>query len=332
MCTEEVGYLVLFLSINPSCAAGANGRLHTQEATLSVQRVVYSTIAHGFPQEPGCSIQQQTIEGLTSVWLRSEERNDAKEGLIFYVHGGGWVLGSLPFYQSFLCRWSKRSKLPVLFVEYPFAPENGVNIKTQVHSLLQVFKSVQVNYSKNIVISGDSSGGHLAMLTAQKLLEDDENHMVLEKIAAVALISPVLDLERKDVFNIKAEENTSLKPSGFFFIVKSGCGLPVDMNQLHQPLPAFVVDDPGLNPTSPNSRFQGLPPVLVSVGGDEFQLPDAQLIESKCQQAGVDSQIFVGSSMQHDYIIFDGIFPEATQGAVEFEQAVDNVVMMRSHQ
>jgi monoterpene epsilon-lactone hydrolase len=300
-------------------------RLPTPEASIMVQRSLYFILENGLPTEDGCSYEEEVIDGIPNYWIRPEDPQvERKEGFIMYAHGGGWILGKFGFYKKFLCKWSKRSGLPVVYVDYPLAPDNGVTAKTQLQALWKVLKVIGPRASKNIVLAGDSAGGHLSLLLGQQISTVDP--VLRQKVAALALISPVSDMSRQgDSWETNKGKDILLSYDGFFFLADNAAGVKSDMSNL-KVLPKKNLEDPGLNPTSPRSIFQGLPPVRVIAGGNEFLRSDAELVHKKVQEAGGDSKLTIGPYMQHIYIVADGILPEATEGAKAYEESVNQLL------
>ena len=71
-------------------------------------------------------------------------------------------------------------------------------------------------------------------------------------------------------------------------------------------------DDPRDPLASPlYGDLAGLPPLFVTVGGDEALLDDAVRLVRKAGMAGVDSTLLVGGDMQHIFPVYAGYLPEA---------------------
>jgi acetyl esterase len=85
--------------------------------------------------------------------------------VIFYVHGGGWILGNEFDWKSLLFDLVDRTGFAVVFAEYTFAPE--AQFPVQQEQLLGVLQWVVKNgHSKGlkadkIAMVGDSAGGTL---------------------------------------------------------------------------------------------------------------------------------------------------------------------------
>ena len=91
---------------------------------------------------------------------------------IIYLHGGGWVTGSIKFYSSLLYHLANELNQNVIAFDYPLAPEHpfpeGLNYCYDAINLL--FKNPQ-KYNidpKDIINMGDSAGANLATVICLK--------------------------------------------------------------------------------------------------------------------------------------------------------------------
>ncbi len=67
--------------------------------------------------------------------------------------------------------------------------------------------------------------------------------------------------------------------------------------------------DPRASP--PYADLSGLPPLMVTVGGDEALLDDSFRLARAAGLAGVDATLYIGAGMQHIFSIYCGAIPEA---------------------
>ncbi len=98
--------------------------------------------------------------------------------VLFFLHGGGWVLGDLQTHTKLVCELAVRSKCVVAFIDYPRAPEHPFPAPleaclTAVNEVLQAAKSLKLDCAR-FAIGGDSSGGNL---TAALILESIERSL-----------------------------------------------------------------------------------------------------------------------------------------------------------
>ena len=111
---------------------------------------------------------------------------------IYYIHGGGMILGSLEVYDGIIKRQVQSTGVPFLAVEYRLAPEHPHPTPVEdCYAGLQWFTEHASRLGvdpKRIAVMGDSAGGGLA--AGVSLLARDRSGPAL---AAQILIYPMLD-------------------------------------------------------------------------------------------------------------------------------------------
>ncbi|XP_021052677.1 arylacetamide deacetylase isoform X3 [Mus pahari] len=130
------------------------------------------------------------------IYIPKRKSMTRRRGL-FYIHGGGWCLGSaaLLTYDT-LSRWTAH-KLDAVVVstDYGLAPKHHFPRQFEdVYRSLRWFlrEDVLEKYGidpKRVGVSGDSSGGNLAAAVTQQLIQDPD---VKIKLKVQALIYPAL--------------------------------------------------------------------------------------------------------------------------------------------
>jgi acetyl esterase len=94
---------------------------------------------------------------------------DAGEGLIFFVHGGGWAFMNLETHERFMRLLCIEAKTTVVGVHYRLAPENP--FPASLMDVVSAFRKVMSARTElglpagPVVIAGDSAGGNLALAT-----------------------------------------------------------------------------------------------------------------------------------------------------------------------
>ncbi|WDF75115.1 alpha/beta hydrolase [Novosphingobium sp. KACC 22771] len=93
--------------------------------------------------------------------------------LILFFHGGGFVFGDLDSHDSF-CRFiAQRCDLPVLAVDYRLAPEHPFPAFAQDAEEVARWAAAGPqplgHAPTGLITCGDSAGGHMAVLVAQRL-------------------------------------------------------------------------------------------------------------------------------------------------------------------
>jgi len=103
-------------------------------------------------------------------------------GLVVYLHGGGWTVGSLATHDR-ICRLVARgSGVAVLALDYRLAPEHPwpTSVDDTVAALrwvsgqpVDLGPAAAATATDKVAVGGDSAGGTLATLTCLRLRDED---------------------------------------------------------------------------------------------------------------------------------------------------------------
>lgn len=218
----------------------------------------------------GIEIQEEVIAHCKSEWIIPEGANE--KSLVFYVHGGGYVSGSLTDHRSFVAKFAKNTGITNLLYEYRLAPENPY--PAALNDSVKVYEAVlEMGYKpENIVVAGESAGGGLllAMLLALK-----ERGIPMPK-AAVS-ISPWTDLTcASDSYKTKNRFSPAPTDSWHVF-AKHYAG----DEQLSNPLISPLFGD-----------LAGLPSLYIVSGENDELFEDGEKFAAKAKEAGVNVKSF----------------------------------------
>jgi monoterpene epsilon-lactone hydrolase len=234
-------------------------------------------------------VENVTVAGRAAEWLRAP--GSQAERAILYLHGGGYVMGSLTTHRSLAGEFSRAAQAAVLLVDYRLAPEDPfpAAVEDGVASLKWLLN--QGFAPKNLAIAGDSAGGGL---TAATLVSARDQQVPLP--AAAVCISPWSDMTcSNESYKTRAEADPMV-----------GSGNIGDMARLY-----LQGKDPKHPYASPNfADLRSLPPLLIHVGRDEVLLDDSIKLHEKAKVDGVDSTLEVWEDMIHVWHAFHPMLPE----------------------
>ena len=278
------------------------GRLHgTRDdgpVNVTKRRAVMGAVA--FPVADDISVESATIGGVPAEWIAAPGADPTT--VIFYIHGGGFCLGSPHTYRKLAGDLSRAANARLLLLDYPLAPESpfpaGLNALVAAYVAL-----IAVMAPTRIVVGGDSAGGGLVM---SLLLALRDRAVALP--AGAVCISPWVDLIRAEPADPAL---ASLDP-----IVSPGDLLA--MRSLYADGCDFT--DPLLSPGF--ADLKGLPPLLIHVGAAEVLLPDSHQLAKRASVDGVDVKLEVWPDMVHVWHVFAGRVPEATEAVEGFGRFV----------
>ena len=230
--------------------------------------------------------------------------NTESQKVVLYLHGGGYVAGSIASYRDLVARISRLSKARILILEYHLAPEypfpNALEDAVAAYNWLISAEKIDPN---NIIIAGDSAGGGLTLATLIKLHAEG----VSLPVAAVCL-SPWTDLAGTgESLKIKVEVDPFISPEMFEISARAYLGTTYPKNPLASPLYADL---------------HGLPPLLIQVGTSEVLLDDSVRFAERAKAAGVDVRLEVWKDMIHIFAIFAVFAPESRHGIEQISEFI----------
>jgi acetyl esterase len=110
--------------------------------------------------------------------------------VLVYLHGGGWVMGSIETYDAPVRALTNAAKALVISVEYRLAPEHrwpaAVDDAVAATRWAAASAGTLGGDPERLAVAGDSAGGNLAAIVARRLRGDIE-------LKAQVLIYPVTD-------------------------------------------------------------------------------------------------------------------------------------------
>jgi len=219
--------------------------------------------------------------------------------VICYLHGGGYVLGSINTHREMASRLSRAASARVLILDYRLAPEHpfpaAVDDSTAAYRWLL---SVGVNPAR-LIIADESAGGGLTVATLVALRDAGE-----PLPAAGICLSPWVDLEcLGESIVTKAEIDPVVNKDHILMLAKAYLGNTDPCTPLASPLYADLT---------------GLPPLLIQVGTAECLFDDARRLANRARAAGVDVTLEPWDDMIHMWHMFAAILPEG-------QQAIDRI-------
>ncbi|HEX5171877.1 MAG TPA: alpha/beta hydrolase [Cyclobacteriaceae bacterium] len=224
------------------------------------------------------------------------------KGHILYLHGGAFVSSFINFHWSFLGDIIDKTDCTITAPDYPLAPTYTYKDVLQMVTALYK-KLLSTVGSENLIISGDSAGGGIALALAQKLKVENiaqPNHIIL--------LSPWLDL------TLSNPEISKIGPADPFIGIK---GLQLAAN-------AYAGgDDLNNYLLSPiNGSLDGLGKISVFVGTKEILVADTRKLKKLMEAKGVQIDYHEYKDMFHAWMFLS--FPESRQAKVEIEQLINS--------
>ncbi|MFN2501356.1 MAG: alpha/beta hydrolase [Pyrinomonadaceae bacterium] len=237
----------------------------------------------------GLKVTPVSDEAVKGEWVATHSADD---GVIMYIHGGGFVACSSATHRPITAALARLGKLRVFAIDYRLAPEH--RYPAAVEDLLKGYRWLLAggHSPERITIAGDSAGGSLVLSLLQKL-RDKGGPMP----ASGVCFSPWTDL------------------TGTGETVRSNDGKcamfrPENMAEFAK---AYLGSDAAAVPDAApfSGEFSGMPSMLFQAGSTELLLDDSRRVHEKILAAGGESELEIYEDVFHGWQMLDGIVPEA---------------------
>ena len=236
------------------------------------------------PTVKGLKFESFELCGMSTEWIINTGRR-ATRGVILYCHGGGYCLGDLNYARIISSKIALESGMDVLTFEYRLAPEHPY--PSQLEDGVKAWDYIRsLGYeADDIIIMGESAGGHLALSIIQQL---KLFHQELPK--ALVCISPWTDLSLSSDSIEKNKELDVAINCEFLGLCKDAFSKGHDLN------------DPFISPLY--ADFEGYPKTYIQAGTAEILYDDAKKLYENMRNAGVDCEFDDFEGMWHVFHMF----------------------------
>ncbi|GAA2145143.1 alpha/beta hydrolase [Actinomadura napierensis] len=245
------------------------------------------------PTPRSIRIEKVRFDGFGAEWVRGPGASASRDKVILYLHGGGWVCCGLNTHRRMIASFSSAARVPALSVDYRMIP--AVPFEREVEDCLAAYRWLldeRGTDPANIVIMGDSAGGHLTFATALRARDEG-----LPMPAALAALSPMLDM---DLEGKLAHANMGLDPADPGVLLE---------NLVEAFLGHLDLKDPAVSPV--RADLAGLPPVLLTAGSTELLYCDSEMMARRLAEAGVPTTLQVWDRQIHVFQMFGPYLPES---------------------
>jgi epsilon-lactone hydrolase len=262
------------------------------EMTLDERRemVEHWEVVTGEPRE--VDYIETDAGGVPAMW--AVPKGCAEDRVILCLHGGGFVTGSMYTHRKLFAHLAKAVGARALIPNYRLSPENTYPAALDDAFTTYSWLVEQGIEPKHIALTGDSSGGGLAITLLLRLRASE-----LSLPAASMPLSPWVDME------VSGDSMVSNRDKDPFFLAETVQAL-VELYLGEE----GDRKDPLANPLY--ADLSGLPPIYIQVGGDETLVDDSRRLLDRLKEAGGDEdRLEVFPEMQHTFQFCAGRAPDA---------------------
>jgi acetyl esterase len=254
------------------------------------------------------TVRDLTISALRSARLYTPPDAALPLPVLLYMHGGGWVVGSIETHDPFCRLLCEAARIQILAIDFRLAPEYpfpaGLNDTLAAwHWLVENASEVGAD-PQRLAIGGDSAGANLAAVVANRVGAS----AAMAQPAAQLLLFPVMD-----------------HPStghASYTECATGCGLDASVMCWFwdQYIPGVSPADPNISPLRLQS-VPSLPPTLVATAEHDPLRDEGITYAVKLRAAGVIVTHLHYPDMHHNFPVHPGTvarFPQSIEALNQF--------------
>lgn len=272
--------------------------------TIEESRVENEELYNAFPPPDDVRAERTTVGGVPAVSIAVPPTEvsppSSERGLILYLHGGGYALGSAWLHREFASRIARAAGMDLISLDYSLAPES--RFPAPVLDVVRAYGALVEEDSSpyapaEIVLVGESAGAGLALGSILALRDAG-----LALPAGAALISPWVDLDcDRDPAQTTAPDPI-LKMDTLALLAEWYLGSA----------------DPGAAWASPlHADLSGVPPLLVQAGTGEVFFADAEALAERARDQGVEVDLRIVPDVPHVWHLFSSFLPEGARSIEE---------------
>ena len=236
------------------------------------------------------SIEPVTANGVKAEWSSTPDADPSKAML--YLHGGGYVIGSLDSHRHLAAEAGRAARCRTLAIDYRLAPEHPFPAAVDDAVAAYRFLLASGVQPGGITIAGDSAGGGL-VVAAMLAIRDAG----LAQPACGWAISPWVDMEALgDSMASKAAIDPTVQKAG----IRDMAAQYLNGANPRAPLGAPIYAD-----------LRGLAPLLIQVGSAETLLDDAIRLAQVAGAADVAVDLQIWPEMIHVWHMY---YPDLSAG------------------
>ncbi len=267
-------------------------RARPADLTIEQRREICDALAERYPTPADVEVTPVDANGVPAEWTYTPAARE--DGAILYLHGGGFVWGSLASHRHFVSELGRAAEMKTLALDYRRAPE--FPFPHALEDAVNGYKYL-LDRSRKIAVAGDSAGAGLAVAMLVRLRELD-----LPQPASAVLFSPWTDMTISASSYVRnAERDPVLNRDLMLFLAEQYLG----DREKNTPLASPVF-----------AELHGIAPLNIFVGATEALLDDSIALARAATLADVRVRLDIWPKMFH-------FWPHYYQELAEGRQALE---------
>lgn len=272
---------------------------------LEEQRTLYHGLTREFPYElpSGVSVRDDTAghAGQCLPIRVYRPRSPSGRGLLVYIRGGGFVVGSLETHDTVAAELADWSGLVTIAPDFRMAPEHPFPAALEdcygaLCGIVDAAGRFGIDPTR-VVVAGDSSGANMAVAVA--MMSRDRGG---PRLRGQALISPVLDFTRWRRGGVDAPLLTGGEMEYY-----TACYAPKHEQVTH----------PYVSPLL-HGTFAGLPPAYLMGAEMDSLLVDSEEYARRLREQGIAVELVVEPGLVHSAVRARGLSPQVADAWARF--------------
>jgi monoterpene epsilon-lactone hydrolase len=266
-------------------------------APIEQRRAAFEAVTAWFPVPDDVRSEPVEADGVPGEWISAPGADPDR--IIYYLHGGGYSMGSIKTHREMVSRLSRASGARALAIDYRLAPEHPFPAAVEDSTATYRWLLSTSADPARLVIAGDSAGGGLTVATLVALRDAGD-----PLPAAAVCLSPWVDMEGL----------------GGSMTSKAEADPMVQRDDLLEGAQAYLggADPPPPHAAPLHPALKRRPPLLIHVGTAETLLDDSTRLAERAKTAGVDVTLEPWEDMIHVWHYMAAMLPEG-------QQAIDRI-------
>ncbi|KQQ25015.1 alpha/beta hydrolase [Methylobacterium sp. Leaf123] len=256
---------------------------HPRPADLAERRARVDALAADYALPPDVRVEPIDAHGVPAEWTSTPAADG--ERVILFLHGGGYVSGSLKSHRHMVAQAGREALARTLALGYRLAPEHP--FPAALDDALTGYRFLLASgiAPARIALAGESAGGGLALATALSLREAG-----LPLPGCLWLSSPWVDLA---LTGASMESKAAVDPL-------------LGRTYLSELASLYLngADALGALVSPINADLAGLPPMLIQVGSAETLLDDSVRLAAVAGATDIAVHLEIWPHMIHAWHLF----------------------------
>lgn len=265
----------------------AGGPMLSPHAPIWLQRKLTDQLERALPAPKGSLVEQTELGGVPGRRVALGDVRSDRAAIHF--HGGAYIFGSSKSHTGMGAELSRRMGCPVYVMDYRLAPEHPWPAAED--DAFAAYSALLDSglAAADIVLTGDSAGGGLAVGTALRAIEEGRSVP-----AMIAMLCPWVDLS--PVYP-KVSRDPALTGE---FLALSAARYLADTSP-ERPARDLMTAD-----------LTGLPRLLIQASDDDPSTPDVHRFIARARSFGVDVSDQTYSGVWHAFQAYASVLREAS--------------------